>query len=113
MIIEELGTPEELAARILGERNGGQERRTPPAGSPPPRAACERGWPLGLALLLVPLLLITAVVLGVAAVAAAVGIIVGGVAAAAAGLFTMGCGFSVLFSAGLSTTCLLYTSRCV
>ena len=102
-IIAELGQPEELAARLLG-RDAGRTAGTSAGKVPPAPSRAGGGWPWGLALLLVPLFLLLALLLGIVAIAAVLGCLGGGVIAAAAGVFPLGCGFSVLFSSGLATT---------
>ena len=102
-IIAELGQPEELAVRLLG-RDAGRTAGTSAGKVPPAPSRAGGGWPWGLALLLVPLFLLLALLLGIVAIAAVLGCLGGGVIAAAAGVFTLGCGFSVLFSSGLATT---------
>ena len=102
-IIEDLGDPAELAARILGGPAPGQIRKPAAPRTPPPPG---RGWPLAAALFLIPLFLLLSGVLGVVAAGVFLGFVAGGMAAGWAGVLTIGAGFYVVFRRGLPTTML-------
>ena len=107
-VMQELGTPAELAGRILGD--------TQLAHRGPVGPGCEKRhggsavWKLLLALCAAPIaipMMLAVMAVAVAALVAVVvlvaGIAIGGVAVVIVGVFTACAGVSVLFSAGIPT----------
>lgn len=107
-IMEELGAPEMLARRVLGESALAEVTgEQPPSG----RRGLGTLWTVLLAVCAAPIaipLILLSVILAVAAAVAvagvALGIIAGGVACIAVGIFVVICAFSVLFTGGIGAT---------
>ena len=110
-VMEELGSPAELAARIMEARRGpaGREEVQPPAQRP--RNGFGALWkvllaicaaPIAIPLILLAVLLILAVLLAAAGVV--IGFVLGGVGCIVGGVAAAWSGIAVLFTHGMATT---------
>lgn len=108
-VMDELGTPEDLARQIMGERAVDMGS---PAYDSPPRVRREpwSGGKIALVVCLSPIwlpLLIAAFAVVVSLVAAVFSVvaalILGGVGVVAGGVFAVWCGFTAIFSGGFPT----------
>lgn len=94
-LMAELGPPEELARRIIGGGHYGGGRRD--------GSGRTTGWVIAL-ICLSPLWLSLLAAVAAALIGLVGGVGVGGLVAMGAGLFTGWCGFTAIFSPGLTTT---------
>ena len=121
-VIAELGTPEHLAGQVMGDRPAAFRE---PAYDAPPQAYVPRkkwtGGKIALVICLFPIwlpLLLALFAVGIALIvsvfalvisltlgifAAVIGIGAGGIGCVAGGFVAIGCGFSALFTPGLTT----------
>lgn len=98
-VIAELGSPEDLARQVAG---GGRR-----SARPPHYRGERRGWTAGRIIALVflsPLWLTLLVLVAAVPVGLVLGLAAGGLGVAAGGFFTVWCGFTALFTPGLTTT---------
>ena len=115
--IQNLGSPADLVARILGERTArepGPQARVVDLeeyGGKPSRRGLSMGWKIVIAICAAPIVIPLALSLIAVAVSLLIGILalfaglaVGGVACVAFGVFAAAAGFSVILVNGVATT---------
>ena len=112
-VMDELGSPAELAARIMEARRGQNARETAQPPAQRSRSGFGALWKVLLAIcaapIAIPLILLAAalaLLILLMAVGVVLGFVIGGVACVAAGAAAAWSGVAVIFTAGMATTML-------